>query len=57
MIMIAIIIILCLMASDLTVALVKHGENMGKFNFGICLFDKIVKIILLYWAGLFDKLF
>lgn len=56
MIMIAIIIILCLMASDLTVALVKHGENMGKFNFGICLFDKIVKIILLYWAGLFDKL-
>lgn len=55
--MIAIIVICCLMASDLTIALVKHGENMGKFNFWTCFFDKMVKIILLYWAGLFDKLF
>lgn len=57
MIMIAIIVICCLMASDLTIALVKHGENMGKFNFWVCFFDKMAKIILLYWAGLFDKLF
>lgn len=54
--MIATIIILCLMAADLGMAAIKHGElKEGKINFWITLFGAIVQLILFYYAGLFDK--
>lgn len=54
--MVATIIILCLIAADLGIAITKHGESKkGKINFWTTLFVAIIELILFYYAGLFDK--
>ena len=54
--MICTIIILLLLAINLTIVAIKHGEiKENKYNFPTVLIATII-IILLYWgAGLFDK--
>ena len=53
--MIATFIILAFLVANLAIALVKHGESKGKFNFWIELFAVAVSLVLYYYAGLFDK--
>lgn len=59
--MISTIIILVLMTLELGLALGKHGErkpdNLCVYNFWETLFVNIFWLVLLYNAGLFDKLF
>lgn len=56
--MIACIIILLLMTSELTVELVKHGQLReginARYNFWIALISYAIQIVLFYFAGLFD---
>lgn len=56
--MIATIIILLLMTSELTIELVKHGQPReglnAKYNFWIALISYVIQIILFCFAGLFD---
>lgn len=53
--MIATIIILVLLAMNLGIALAKHGDSKGKYNFGIELLSTGIMILLYYYAGLFNN--
>ena len=54
--MIATIIIIVLFATNLGIALAKHKEpKEGEYNFWMTLASVIIYIVLLYYAGLFDK--
>ena len=53
--MIATFIILSFLVANLAIALVKHGESKGEFNFWVELFAVAITLVLYYYAGLFDK--
>ena len=53
--MIATFIILSLLVANLAIALVKHGESKGEFNFWVELLAVAISLVLYYYAGLFDK--
>lgn len=55
--MIATIIILCLYGLNLGYTLAKDGEPSKPYNFKTTFFNTLLWMALLYWAGLFDKLF
>lgn len=55
--MIATIILLVWMVLALGVAIGKHGEDQGEYNAWITLLSVIIQLVLLYYAGLFDKFF
>ncbi len=53
--LIATLILICLLAMGLGMAVVKHGEpKKDKWNFWSQLFATIIEVILFYYAGLFD---
>lgn len=53
--LIATLILMSLMVSGLTIALVKHGEpKKERWNFWVQFIATIIEVILFYYAGLFD---
>lgn len=53
--MVATIILICLIAMGLGIAMAKHGEPRPKYNFWTTLISTIVELILYYYAGLFNN--
>lgn len=52
--MIATIIILVSIWSDLLFTAIKNGEDRGKYSFKTTLIASLIMITLYYYAGLFD---
>ena len=53
--LIATLILICLMAIGLGMALAKHGEpKKERWNFWVQFIATIIEVILFYYAGLFD---
>lgn len=52
--MVAAIILLCLMAMGVGIALAKHGQPREPYNFWIQLFSFVLSMVLLYFAHFFD---
>lgn len=52
----ATIIILCLMAANLTFNMIKDGQPRdGEYSFFWCCVATAIELVLLFYAGLFDK--
>jgi hypothetical protein len=45
------IIMVGLVASELTIFAVKHGEYRGKYNFWVTLVSDVLLVALLWWGG------